>query len=772
MTLPHQQNWIGKPVRRLEDARLLTGQGRFTDDIAVADQAHAAFVRSPHAHARIVAVDTAAARAVPGVIAVLTGADAVADGLGSLPFFHLHKRPDGSPITAAPRLPLTADVARFVGDAVALVVAETAHAARDAAELVAVEWEPLPAVVDAESAESPGAPLVWPPAAGNIAASYEFGDDSEVGKALAAARHRVKVRIVNNRVVSNPIEPRAAIGEFDAAAGRYTLHCCSQGTHLVRKCLAEDVFRIPLDRLRVVTPDVGGGFGTKVFPYPEYAAVLWAARRTGRPVKWLSDRSEAFLTDAQGRDNLSEAELGLDADGRFTALRIRSIANIGAYVSHYGSAVPAMAGARTPTGAYRIPLLRHEVRMVFTNTVSVDAYRGAGRPEMAYLIERVVERAAAECGFDPVELRRRNLIRREEMPFTTPVGTVYEPADFIKVLDEAAAVADWEGYPARKRAAEARGLLAGRGIAFYIEPTGSGNLTEAVNVSVGGDGIVRLQSGTQAMGQGLWTSYAQIVAERLGVAPESITLVQGDTGSIASGGGSGGSRSLQVGGGAARAGADAWIETARPLAAEALEAAAADIEFSAGQFRIAGTDRSIGPFELAARQTDRQIRADGSYTADAQTYPNGCQVCEVEIDPETGTIRLARVIAVDDIGKIINPLIVEGQLHGGIAQGVGQALLEECVYDRESGQLVTGSFQDYAMPRADDLPAFLGVFDQSSPSQANTLGAKGVGEAGPCGASPAVVHAVIDALRTFGVGHVDMPVTREKVWRLLRHDPA
>jgi aerobic carbon-monoxide dehydrogenase large subunit len=770
MTLPHQQNWIGKPVRRLEDARLLTGQGRFTDDIAVANQAHAAFVRSPHAHARIVAVDTAAARAAPGVIAVLTGADAVADGLGSLPFFPLHKRPDGSPITAAPRLPLTADVARFVGDAVALVVAETPHAARDAAELVAVDWEPLPAVVDVDSAEAPGAPLVWPPAGSNLAASYAFGDDAEVEKALAAARHRVKVRIVNNRVVSNPIEPRAAIGEHEAASGRYTLQCCSQGTHLVRKCLAEDVFRIPLDRLRVITPDVGGGFGTKVFPYPEYAAVLWAARRTGRPVKWLSDRSEAFLTDAQGRDNVSGAELGLDAEGRFTALRIRSTANIGAYISHYGSAVPAMAGARTPTGAYRIPLLRHEVRMFFTNTVSVDAYRGAGRPEMAYLVERVVEHAAVEGGFDPIELRRRNLVRRAEMPYTNPVGMVFEPADYAKVLDATAAAADWQGYGARKRSAEARGRLAGRGIAFYIEPTGSGNLTEAVNVSVGADGVVRLSSGTQAMGQGLWTSYAQIIAERLGVPPESIALAQGDTGSIASGGGSGGSRSLQVGGGAVRAGADAWIEVARPLAAEALEAAAPDIEFSAGEFRIAGTDRSIGPFALAARQPERQIRADGTYTADAQTTPNGCQVCEVEIDPDTGVVQLVRLVAVDDIGTVINPLIVEGQLHGGIAQGIGQALLEECVYDRESGQLVTGSFQDYAMPRADDLPSFVSVFDQSSPSQSNTLGAKGVGEAGPCGASPAVVHAVIDALRSSGVEHVDMPVTREKVWRLLHRN--
>lgn len=770
MTLPHQQNWIGKPVRRLEDARLLTGQGRFTDDIAVTNQAHAAFLRSPHAHARIVAMDTAAARAAPGVIAVLTGADAVADGLGSLPFFPLHKRPDGSPITAAPRLPLTADVARFVGDAVALVVAETLHAARDAAELIEVEWEPLPAVVDLETAQAPGAPLVWPPADGNVAAWYEFGNDAEVEQALASARHRAQVRVVNNRVVSNPIEPRSAIGEYEAPSGSYTLQCCSQGTHLVQKCLAEDVFRIPLDKLRVITPDVGGGFGTKVFPYPEYAAVLWAARRTGRPVKWLSDRSEAFLTDAQGRDNVSKAELGLDAEGNFTALRIRSNANIGAYISHYGSAVPAMAGARTPTGAYRIPLLRHEVRMFFTNTVSVDAYRGAGRPEMAYLIERVVERAAAQGGFDPVELRRRNLIRRAEMPFTNPVGLVFEPADFVAVLD--AAAADWQGYPARKRAAEARGLLAGRGIAFYIEPTGSGNLTEAVRVSVGGDGVVRVLSGTQAMGQGLWTSYAQIIADRLGVPPESVALVQGDTASIASGGGSGGSRSLQVGGGAVRAGADAWIAAAQPLAAEVLEAAAPDIEFSAGQFRIAGTDRSIGAFELAARQADRQIRADGAYTADAQTLPSGCQVCEVEIDPDTGVVRLTRLVAVDDIGTVINPLIVEGQLHGGIAQGIGQALVEDCVYDRESGQLVTGSFQDYAMPRADDLPSFISEFDQRSPSRSNTLGAKGVGEAGSCGASPAVVHAVIDALRPFGVEHLDMPMTREKIWRLVHRTSA
>jgi carbon-monoxide dehydrogenase large subunit len=768
MTLPHGTSWIGKPLPRLEDARLLTGRGRFTDDIALPHQAYCAFVRSPHAHARMVSVDASDARAAPGVLAVLTGADAAADGLGSLPFFQLHKRPDGSPISAPPRLPLTADVARFVGDAVALVVAETPAQARDAAERVAVGWDALPAVVDLASAAAAEAPLVWPPAGGNLAAWYAAGDDAAVEKALAAAPHRVKVRIVNNRQVSNPLEPRAAIGDYDPAGDHYTIYCASQGAHLVRKCIAEDVLKVPLERLRVVTPDVGGGFGTKVFPYPEYAAVAWAARKVGRPVKWTSDRSEAFVSDAHGRDNVSEAELGLDGDGNFTALRIRSDANLGAYISYYGAAVPAMSGARTPTGAYRIPLVRHEVRMFFTHTVPVDAYRGAGRPEMGYLIERVVEQAAIARGLDPVELRRRNLVRPDELPFTNPVGTVIDSGDFAKVLAAAVEEADWRGFAARKRAAEARGRLAGRGVAFYIEPTGSGNLTETVHVTVDGDGGVWVYSGTQAMGQGLWTSYAQIIAERLGVPPERIALVQGDTEAIATGGGSGGSRSLLVGGGAARTGADAWIEAARPLAAETLEAATGDIEFRAGRFRIAGTDRSIGPFELAERQPRREIRAAGTYTASAQTYPNGCQVCEVEIDPETGAVKVARHVAVDDVGTVINPLIADGQLQGGIAQGIGQALLEQCVYDTESGQLVTGSFQDYALPRADDLPFFVTLFDQSSPTRTNVLGAKGVGEAGPIGASPALVHAVIDALRQFGVEHIDMPVTRETVWRLAR----
>lgn len=768
MTLPHERSWIGKPMPRLEDARLLTGRGRFTDDIALPGEAYCAFVRSPHAHARIVAVDTRDARAASGVLAVLTGADALADGLGPLPFFQLHKRPDGSPISAPPRLPLTADVARFVGDAVALVVAETPAQARDAAERVAVDWAPLPAVVDLAAAQAADAPRVWPPAGGNLAALYAFGDDAAVERALAASRHRVRLRIVNNRQVSNPLEPRAAIGQYDAATGAYTIYCASQGTHLVRKAIAEEVLKIPLERLRVVTPDVGGGFGTKVFPYPEYAAVAWAARKVGRPVKWTADRSEAFLSDAHGRDNLSEAELGLDADGNFTALRLRSDANLGAYVSYYGAAVPAMSGARTPTGAYRIPRVRHEVRMYFTHTVPVDAYRGAGRPEMGYLVERIVEHAAIACGFDPVALRRRNLVRPEELPFTNPVGVTFDSGDFARVLDAAAEAAAWGGFAERRRAAEARGLLTGRGIAFYIEPTGSGNLTEAVEVRVTGDGAVRVYSGTQAMGQGLWTSYAQIVAERLGIAPDRIELVQGDTATIAAGGGSGGSRSLMVGGGAARAGADAWIEAARPLAAEALEAAAADVEYRGGRFAIAGTDRAIGAFELAARQPGREVRATGTYTAAAQTYPNGCQVCEVEIDPETGALRVVRHVAVDDVGTVINPLIADGQLHGGIAQGLGQAMLEECVYDTESGQLVTGSFQDYAMPRADDLPSFVTRFDQGSPTRTNVLGAKGVGEAGPIGASPALVHAVLDALRPHGVEHVDMPVTREKLWRLLQ----
>jgi carbon-monoxide dehydrogenase large subunit len=768
---PGRSQWIGRPLRRLEDARLLTGQGRFTDDLDLPGQLHAAFVRSPHAHARIAGIDVAAAAAMPGVVAVYTGADVEADGIGPLPFLQLHKRPGGAAIEAPPRRALTIDVARFVGDAVALVLAETRQQAKDAAEQVSVDWQPLAAVADARDAARDDAPQVWPAAFaagwGNVAAYYETGDDAPVSDAFARAARVVRVTVRNQRVVSNPLEPRAALAQYDEASATYTLWCPTQNTHLVCAQLADGAFRIDKARLRVVCTDMGGGFGTRGYAYPEYVAVCWAARRARRPVKWLGDRSEIFLTDTHGRDNWTEAALALDAEHRFLALSVRTVANVGAYLSQYGAAVPAMSGARAATGPYRIPLLRHEVRMMFSHTTPVDAYRGAGRPEMGYLLERLVSRAALEAGVDAAALRRRNLVTAAEMPWRNAVGHTYDCGDFPRILDACAHAAEWEGYAARAADSRVRGLLRGRGVACYVEVTGSARLEESVDVTIAGDGTVTVAAGTQPMGQGLWTSYAQIVAERLCIAPEQVVLVHGDTARIASGGGSGGSRSLQVGGTAVLAGANAAADAARRLAAQSLEAAEGDLELDGGRFRIAGTDRSIGLFELAARAPDGRIAVTASGKASAQTWPNGCQVAEVEIDPDTGSVRVVRHVAVDDIGRVMNPLIAHGQVEGGIVQGLGQALLEDCVHDA-AGQLLSGSFMDYALPRADDVPDLVTAFDQSIPTAHNALGAKGVGEAGCHGATPAIVNAVIDALAGYGVRQIDMPVTREKVWRALR----
>jgi len=767
---PGASQWIGKAVRRVEDQRLLAGLGRYTDDISLAGEAHAAFVRSPHAHARIRGIDVSAARGAPGVVAVFTGADVLAEGLASVPFVRLHKRPDGSDITAPPRLPLTADAARFVGDAVAMVVAETREQARDAAELVEVDWEPLPAVAGLEASARADAPRVWPPAFtpehGNIAAIYRKGDSAAVTDTLARAARVVRIRVVNQRVVGNPLEPRALVAQYDRQSERFTLYCTAQNPHTVRAQIAA-VFKLGEDRFRVVCTDLGGGFGTRGYMYPEHAAVCFAARRIGRPVKWRADRSENFLAEVHGRDNVSEAELALDAEHRFLALRIRTLANVGAYLSNVGAAIPAMSGARAATGVYAIPQVDHEVRMLFTHTAPVDAYRGAGRPEMGYLIERLVSRAARELDVDPVELRLRNLVRREQMPYTNAVGSTYDCGDFARMLRGALAASDWNGFADRKAAAQARGRLYGRGIACYVENTGSPKLSETVQLTVDADGAATVVSGTQSCGQGVVTSYTQIVADALGLQLQAVRIVQGDTDIAKTGGGAGGSRTLQIGGSAVLSGAHALIEAGKTLAAKALEAAAVDIEFRTGRFRIVGTDRSIGLGDLAARQPEKKLYCEHTETAKGQTWPNGCQVCEVEVDTETGEVRIARHAAVDDIGSVMNPLTAEGQMHGGIAQGAGQALLEHSVYDAD-GQLLTGSFMDYAMPRADSLPDLNTAFDQSVPSQLNLLGAKGVGEAGCHGATPAVVNALLDALAERGVTAIDMPVTPERVWRALR----
>ena len=744
--------WIGQPLRRLEDARLLTGQGCYTDDVRPEGAAHVAFTRSPHAHARIARIDVAAALALPGVLAVYTGADVAADGVGEIPFTRMHKRQDGTPIVAPPRMPVTAGVARFVGDAVAMAVAETRELARDAADLVEVDWAPLEAVAGVEDSAKQG----------KVAAYYHMGDAAAREAAFAAAKHVVRLRVVNQRVAANPLEPRALVAQYDAAADRYTLWCPTQNVHNVRAQLAT-ALKLKVEQLRILCTDVGGGFGARGYAYPEHAALLWAAKKLGRPLRWLADRSENFLAEVHGRDNVTVAELALDAEHRFTALRIRTLANIGAYISSFGAAVPAMSGARAPTGVYAIPVLDHEVKMMFTNTSPVDAYRGAGRPEMGYLLERLVQRAAIDLGLDAIELRLKNLVPATAMPYATPAGTTYDCGEFARILRGALAASDWDGFPARRAAAAARGVRYGRGLACYVEITGSARLTETVRMAAAADGSIEVHSGTQAIGQGLWTSYAQVVADQLGVDPRTIRVVQGDSDLLKSGGGAGGSRGLQVGGSATLAGALALIEAGRPLAAQALEAAAADLEYGGGRYRIAGTDRGIGLAELAGRQPGRRIVCEHTETVKGQTWPNGCQVAEVEVDPETGEVRVARLSAVDDIGRVINPLTAESQVHGGIAQGLGQALFEQSVYD-ESGQLLTGSFMDYAMPRAEQIPDLQTRFDQTVPTLQNRLGAKGAGEAGCHGATPAIVNAVIDAL---GVKQLDMPLTAERVWRAL-----
>ena len=765
---PGAGQWIGKPVRRMEDAKLLSGQGRFTDDVSLPGQAHAAFARSPHAHARFETLDLSAALAAPGVIAVYTGADIVAAGLAPVPFTQMHKRPDGADMTVPPRQALTSDVARFVGDAIAMVVAETRDQARDAAELVEADWEPLPANADLPSAARSDVPVHWAPAFvpdyGNIAAIYRMGDRAGCESAFGAAAHVVKLKVVNQRVIANPLEPRALVAEY--AGERFTLYCPAQNTHTVRGQLAK-VFGVGEDRLRIVCTDVGGGFGARGYAYPEHAALLFASRALGRPVKWRADRSENFLSEVHGRDSVVQAELALDAQHRFTALRMRSLANVGAYVSNFGACVPAMSGARAPTGVYAIPVLDHEVKILFTNTTPVDAYRGAGRPEMGYLLERLVSAAAAQLGVDPVDLRMKNMIRANQMPYKNPAGAIYDCGDFEKILRGAMRAAEWDGYASRRAFAQQRGKLYGRGVGCYVEITGSARVSEAVILSVEANGAVTLVSGTQQIGQGIQTAYAQILAESLGVAPEAVRVIQGDTDIAKTGGGAGGSRTLQVGGSATLVGARVLVEAGRQLAAKELEAAATDIEFAAGRYRIAGTDRTIGLAELAGRQPERMIRIAHTETVAGQTWPNGCQIAEAEVDPETGVAQITRLTAIDDIGRVMNPLMAEGQVHGGIAQGLGQALMEHSIYD-ETGQLLTGSFMDYAMPRADLIPALETGFDQSVPSALNPLGAKGVGEAGCHGAMPAAVNAVLDALASRGVKSLDMPLTPEKVWRALQ----
>ena len=759
--------------RRTEDGPLLTGRGRFTDDVDLPGQVHAAFARSAAAHGVIRAVDTSRALALPGVLAVLTGRDLAAAGLGAIPPAAAFPGRGGKALASAPIPPLAVDRVRYVGEAVAIAVAETAAQAADAAALVILDLDPLPAAADVDRALAASAHPIWPEAAGNIAFDWTDGDAITVDAAIRGAAHVARVRLHDTRVAPSALEPRAAIGQWDEATQRYTLTASTQGVAVVRRLLAEGVFKIPPQQLRVVTPDVGGGFGMKVQAYPEYAALLFAARRVGRPVKWRATRVESFLADTHGRDGMLEGELALDATGRFLALRARTRVGIGAYVSAFAAVFGTNNTKNCLSSVYRIPAIVIDVTLAFTNAAPLGPYRGAGRPEALYLIERLIDQAAAATGIDRVELRRRNLIPAGAMPYRTPNGPVYDSGEFETIMDQALALADWNGFPQRRAASERAGRLRGIGLGCFLEVAG-GILDETVELRFGADGTVALHTGAQPMGQGHLSTFPPLIAARLGVDLSAVRLVQGDSDLVPAGTPSVASRSMMMAGSAASMACDASIDKGRRLAAHVFEAAVPDVEFAAGRFRVKGTDRATGLLDLAARARtlpdlapDLQGGLDSTakFVSPQMSFPNGCHVTEVEIDPETGAVAVVGYAAVDDVGRIVHEAIVEGQIHGGIAQGLGQVLGEHVIYD-EHGQLLTASFMDYMLPRADDLPA-LRVGHHSVPCTTNPLGVKGAGESGVAGALPSAVNAVLDALAGRGVRELDMPMSPSRVWAAL-----
>jgi aerobic carbon-monoxide dehydrogenase large subunit len=769
---------IGQPVPRKEDARLLTGQGCFSDDVNLAGQAYAAVVRSPHAHARIRGIDAAGAIAVPGVIAVLTGADAVKDGLKPIPHRPVIGPPDvtlnntdGSEKLITPHCVLPHDKARFVGEAVAMVVADTLAAAKDAAERVVVDWEPLPAVVDAVHAAAPGAPLVWDEARSNVCVDAMVGDADATAAGFARAAHIVGLKTWVQRVTGVPLEPRAAVGSYDAATDRYTLYAGSGGVVRQKHELAA-ILDAPQDRVRVVAQEVGGNFGTRNAFYPEFALVAWAARRVGRPVKWTCERQEAFLSDYQGRDLHVEAELALDATGNFLALRSSNVSSIGA---HTVSFVALTKGVSLMSSVYRIPAASIRARAVLSNLPPTNPYRSAGRPEVMFVIERLIDIAAATHGFDRVELRRRNLIRPDELPYPNPHGLTYDCGHYERAMDTALALGSWREFPERRAAAARRGKLRGIGLSNYIEFT-SGAPREWTRVEIVPDGLVEVAIGTLSSGQGHQTSFSQLVTDLLGVPFECVNVFAGDTDIVPVGGGSHSGRSMRLAGIVIGKASDAIIVRGKRIAAHVLETADHDIEFAGGRFTVKGTDRSIGIFDVAREALVRNdlpgdlkgpLAAEGDETVKVGGYPYGAQVCEVEIDPETGAVEIVDHAAVDDVGRAVNPLILHGQTHGAIAQGVGQALLENCAYEKHTGQLLAGSFMDYAIPRAQNLPRFATKLSEV-PSPNNPLGIRAGGEGGTTPALAVVVNAIVDALREFGVTHIEMPATPDRIWHAIK----
>ncbi len=765
---------IGQSVRRVEDQRFITGQGRYVDDITLPGLCHGVTVLSPHAHARITRVDTAKAKAAPGVLLVLTGADAVADKLGAITA-HVMPEDFGAPKGHRVFQPiLNAEKVRFAGDRVAFVVAETQAQARDAADLIEIDYEPLPAVVLLEDAAKPDAPKVWDDCPeGNVAFRLMFGNKEATDAAFAGAKHVVSLRVENNRLAPVSMEPRCAIGDYNAAEDFYTIYTSSQNPHGVRMEMSH-LFHVAENQIRVISPDVGGGFGLKGGAFPDDALVLWASRRLRRPVKWVATRAESMLTDHCGRDIVHYGEMALDENGKILGIRQQSLFQIGAYFVGPGL-VPAAFALRFIPEAYDVQNIHIMTTGLFTNTTQTGPYRGAGRPEAAYFTERLLEHAAREIGIDPAEIRRRNLIPPARLPYSTPTFWTYDSGEFERVMNKAIELSDWKGFAARKKASEKNGKLRGRAVSYYIEFGGIFNDRMEIRFDPGGS--VTVFGGTHSHGQGHATVFAQLVHDWLGVPFDQIRYVQGDTAQVAMGRGTYGARSAVVGGSALKQAADRIIEKAKPMAAALIEADANDLEFKDGSFRVVGTDKAINLVDVAKASYAPMgpltakfgvgLAADGNFSPEPPSHPNGSHVCELEVDPETGEVTIDRYYVVDDLGRVLNPMIVIGQMHGGVAQGIGQALYEHQVYDRDSGQLLSGSFMDYAMPRADMLPSFETALEEV-PCKTNPIGVKGIGESGTIGGPPTVINAIIDALKPLGVDRIDMPATPNRVWQAIQ----